>query len=219
MKLVIFDLDGTLVDSLADLAEAVNYALSQFNFPVHPLESFRYFVGNGVPKLIERALPEDNRSQEQIEQTKEIFGTYYNMHCTDKTRPYDGIEKLLADLKRQGIKLAVASNKSDEFARLIVKHFFGDTFDCVSGGKADIPKKPAPDIVFGIMKELGVSAEDTYFIGDSNVDMFTAQNAGIKSIGCLWGFRTKEELVSGGADFIAEKPDDIYKIIEREYRI
>lgn len=213
MKTIIFDLDGTLLDTLADLAASANHTIEKMGYPTHPLESYRYFVGNGVPKLLERCLPEDKRSEENILTARELFSGYYNVHFADKTKPYEGVPELLGSLKKSGVKMAVASNKSDEFTQSIVKKFFGDIFDMVQGGKADVPKKPAPDIAFGIMERLGAVSENTYFAGDSNVDMYTAKNAGLTAIGCLWGFRTKEELVDGGADFLAEKPSDIYDII------
>lgn len=213
MKTIIFDLDGTLLNTLADLADSANFTMKQMGYPAHPLESYRYFVGNGVPKLLERCLPEDKRTEENILAARKLFAEYYNVHYADKTKPYDGVAELLESLKKSGVKMAIASNKSDEFTQLVVKKFFGDIFDIVQGGKADVPKKPAPDIVYGIMERLGAVSENTYFAGDSNVDMYTAKNAGITAIGCLWGFRTKEELVEGGADFLAEKPSDIYDII------
>lgn len=214
MKTIIFDLDGTLLDTLADLAESANYTMKQMGYPAYPIDSFRYFVGNGVPKLLERCLPEDKRTEENIQTARTIFAEYYNIHFVDKTKPYDGVAELLEKLKESRVKMAVASNKSDEFTVSLVKRFFGNAFDMVQGGKADVPKKPAPDIVYGIMEKLGAVPENTYFAGDSNVDMYTAKNAGIKAIGCLWGFRTKEELLEGGADFLAESPLDIYKILE-----
>lgn len=213
MKTIIFDLDGTLLDTLSDLADSANYTMEQMGYPTHPLESYRYFVGNGVPKLLERCLPEDKRTEENIVAAREIFAEYYNVHFADKTKSYDGVVELLESLKKSGVKMAVASNKSDEFAQSIVKRFFGNAFDMVQGGREDVPKKPAPDIAYGIMDKLEAVPEKTYFAGDSNVDMFTAKNAGITAIGCLWGFRTKEELLEGGAKFLAEKPSDIYDII------
>lgn len=214
MKLIIFDLDGTLVDSLADLADSANYTMAQMGYPAHPVESFRYFVGNGVPKLLERCLPEEKRTAENIAAAREIFAGYYNVHYADKTRPYEGIPELLDGLSKSGIKTAVATNKSEEFARIIVDKFFGDRITTVRGGRESVPKKPAPDIVYGIMDSLGAVPENTYFAGDSDVDMYTAKNAGITAIGCLWGFRTKEELISGGAYCLAEKPADVLKILE-----
>ena len=216
MKLVIFDLDGTLLNTLDDLADAANFSMKSMNFPVHPVESFRYFVGNGVPKLIERCLPEGERSPERIEQALKIFSEYYGKHSTDKTQPYEGITELLDALREKGVKIAVASNKTDSFTVELVKKFFGERFDFIRGGLPDVPKKPAPDIVFGIMSALGAEAEHTYFAGDSDVDIMTAKNAGITSIGCLWGFRTKNELVSAGAVHIAESPEEIYDIIVKE---
>ncbi|MDE6763482.1 MAG: HAD family hydrolase [Oscillospiraceae bacterium] len=213
MKTIIFDLDGTLLDTLADLSDSANYTMDKMGYPTYPLESYRYFVGNGVPKLLERCLPEDKRTDENIQAARTIFADYYNVHFADKTKPYEGIFELLECLGKSGVKMAVASNKSDEFTVSLAKRFFGNAFDMVQGGKADVPKKPAPDIVYGIMDSLGAVPENTYFAGDSNVDMYTAKNAGIKAIGCLWGFRTKEELLEGGADFLAEKSSDIYDII------
>lgn len=214
MKTIIFDLDGTLLDTLADLADSANYTMEQMGYPTHPLDSYRYFVGNGVPKLLERCLPENKRTEENIHTARTIFANYYNVHFADKTRPYDGINELLDRLKAAGVKMAVASNKSHEFTVSLVKRFFGNAFNMVQGGKANVPKKPAPDVAYGIMNRLRAVPENTYFAGDSNVDMYTAKNAGIKAIGCLWGFRTKEELLNGGADFLAESPLDIYKILE-----
>lgn len=213
MKTIIFDLDGTLLDTLADLAASANHTMEKMGCPTYPIDSYRYFVGNGVPKLLERCLPEDKRTEENILAARKLFAEYYNVHFADKTKPYDGVAELLESLKKSGVKMAVASNKSDEFTQSIVKKFFGNAFDMVQGGRADVPKKPAPDIAYSIMDKLEAVPENTYFAGDSNVDMFTAKNAGITAIGCLWGFRTKEELLDGGADFLAEKPSDIYDII------
>ena len=213
MKLAIFDLDGTLVDSLGDLADACNNGLKKMGYPVHELEKYRYFVGDGVLKLVERILPEDKRSEENISALKAEFDGYYNVHFADKTHPYDGIVPLLHELSAKGVKLAVASNKPDEFTKSVVKVFFEGKFDMVLGKCPDTEKKPAPDILLKIMDALDVSADETVMIGDTNVDIRTAKNAGVSSIGCLWGFRTMEELEQAGADHIVSSPNEILKYI------
>lgn len=216
MKLIIFDLDGTLLNTLDDLADAANYALTSMGFPVHDVEEYKYFVGNGIPKLIERCLPENERSAEVCEKTREIFDRRYEEHCMDKTRPYDGIPGVIEKLSESGIKLAVASNKADGFTQFLVKNFFGNRFDLVQGSRPGIPRKPSPEIVYEIMSAAGAEKDETVFIGDSGVDIATAGNAGVDHIGCLWGFRTKEELVSAGAVNIAETPEQIIKFIAKE---
>jgi phosphoglycolate phosphatase len=209
-KLVIFDLDGTLVNSLEDLGNACNSALEKFGYPVHPMESFRYFVGDGVPMLIRRALPESERTEENIQRVKEVFDGIYGKNYSVCTRPYEGIVELLQKLKEAGILIAVASNKPDNFTQTIVSAMFGDTFSYVSGKKDGFEKKPNPQIALHIMEKLGVSPKETLFAGDSSVDMQTALNAGCDSIGCVWGFRTLKELEDSGAAYIAYKPEDIY---------
>lgn len=213
MKLAIFDLDGTLVDSLGDLADACNNGLKKFGYPVHELEKYRYFVGDGVLKLVERILPEEKRSEEDIAALKAEFDSYYNVHFADKTHPYEGIVSLLDELSARGVKLAVASNKPDEFTKAVVNVFFEGRFDMVVGKCPDTEKKPAPDILLKIMDALDVSADETVMIGDTNVDIRTAKNAGVRSIGCLWGFRTAEELEAAGADHIVSSPCNILKYI------
>lgn len=212
IKLLIFDLDGTLINSIEDLAFAANYALKMNGFPVHDTDKYYYFVGNGVQKLIERVVPE-NTDKDVIMKVKNDFSDYYNLHYIDKTKPYNGITELIKELKNKGVKIAVASNKPDVFTKIIVSHFFGDSFDFVQGQKDDIPKKPSPEIVYSILNELKISKKDAVFIGDSNVDIFTAKNSGIKSIGCLWGFRTEEELQNAGADYIIAHPNEILYIL------
>lgn len=209
-KLVIFDLDGTLVNSLEDLGNACNSALERFGYPVHPMESFRYFVGDGVPMLIRRALPEKERTDETIAKVKAVFDEIYGRNYNVCTRPYDGITELLDRLKAEGILIAVASNKPDNFTQTIVTSMFGDTFSYVSGKKEGFEKKPDPQIALHIMEKLGVSPEETLFAGDSSVDMQTAHNAGCDCIGCVWGFRTLQELTDNKATYIANSPDDIY---------
>ena len=209
-KLVIFDLDGTLVDSLEDLGNACNSALQSFGYPVHPMESFRYFVGDGVPMLIRRALPESDRTEENISRVKAVFDEIYGKNYNVCTRPYEGIPKLLPRLRAEGILIAVASNKPDNFTQTIVSGMFGDVFSYVSGKKDGFEKKPSPQIALHIMEKLGVSPEETLFAGDSAVYMQTALNAGCDSIGCLWGFRTLKELLDNKAKYIARSPEDIY---------
>ena len=210
-KLVIFDLDGTLVNSLADLGNACNEALVKFGFPTYDIEKYRYFVGDGVPMLIKRAVPADKGTDEVLAKVKAEFDVIYRRTYNRLTRPYDGIVKLVADLKAKGILTAVASNKPDEFTQVIVSDMFeAGTFSYVSGKKDGFEKKPDPGIALHIMEKLGVSPEDTLFAGDSSVDMKTATNAGCDSIGCLWGFRTRDELEENHAVYIAETPADIY---------
>lgn len=212
MKLAIFDLDGTLVNSLADIAEATNYAMRKLGFPEHELSEFNYLVGDGVAKLIERGLPEEN--QDKFSEALKIYNDYYNKNYTVKTYVYDGIEKMLNMLKEKGFELAVASNKTHEFTENVIAHYFSDElFSAVFGKSEENPVKPNPAIIENIIDKLNVSREDTVMIGDTCIDIKTGKNAGIKTIGCLWGFRTLEELVNAGADYIADKPADIVKYL------
>lgn len=209
-SLYLFDLDGTLINSLDDLADACNWMLSQSGFPTHSLDEYRHFVGNGVYKLVERALPESHRTPEEVTAFKAVFDARYEAHCMDKTRPYPGVPELLKALKTGGFRLAVLSNKSDAFVQAIVSGIFGaGFFDAVRGQLDGIPKKPAPDGVWSLLKELSVSRENALFIGDSDVDILTAKNAGLPSAGAVWGFRGREELQKAGADFLVEAPKEI----------
>lgn len=214
IKLLIFDLDGTLINSIDDLADSVNHALTENDFPVHELNKFNMFVGNGVQKLIERALPDNCRDSETILKVKSRFDFYYNQNYCNKTKPYDGINQLLEKIWQNGIMTAVASNKPDNFTKKIVSAFWKDKFTNVYGNREGVAKKPDPECVHIIMNELSVTTEEVIFIGDSNVDIITAKNAGLKSIGCLWGFRTRKELEDSGADFIASHPLDIITYID-----
>ena len=211
-KLVIFDLDGTLLNSLQDLATSTNYALQRHGYPTHELPAFRYFVGNGIDKLLERALPEAERSRENVLKIREDFMAYYAEHKADFTAPYDGICELLKTLKRHQLLLAVASNKYHAATQELIPEYFGEgVFDFVYGQREGIPAKPNPTIVFDIMKEAGVSKEEVLYVGDSGVDMRTAVNSGVTSIGVTWGFRDRKELLANGAQYIADEPYEIMK--------
>ncbi|MBQ8434411.1 MAG: HAD family hydrolase [Oscillospiraceae bacterium] len=212
MKLAIFDLDGTLVNSLEDIANAANYSLEKAGCPVHELENYNYFVGDGLNELIHRILPPDK--QDKFDEVFNIYKDYYNSHYMVKTRAYDGIIQMLERLTENGVSLAVASNKTDVFTQNVVKHYFGEKiFSVVCGRTESRPVKPDPAILRTIMDKLQANPADCFMIGDTNIDIKTGKNAGIKTIGCLWGFRTLEELNEAGADFIAEKPENIVKFI------
>ncbi|MBR6044792.1 MAG: HAD-IA family hydrolase [Ruminococcus sp.] len=210
-KLAIFDLDGTLVNSLGDLADAVNAALAERGYPTHSEDSYRYMVGNGAARLCERALPEGHRSAEDIASLQRRFGEIYHGCCLVRTRPYEGIPELIKRLREAGVRCAVASNKPDSFSKEIVLALLGEgSFDLVMGKREGVPTKPDPEIVYDIMKALGAEKSGTVFIGDSCVDVQTAHNAGLPCIGCLWGFRGEAELRENGCDMLAGSPEEIY---------
>ena len=211
-KAVIFDLDGTLLNTIDDLADAGNYALRDQGFPTHPVEKYKYFVGNGIPKLIERIVPKGS-GNETIEKTHSIFSAYYEAHMRDKTAPYAGITEMLDRLAEKGIKLGVVTNKAHKFAKEIVESYFGSRFDKVFGERTGFPKKPDPINVNKMIEEWGLDKSEVLYAGDSNVDMETAKNAGVKSCGVLWGFRTKEELVESGAVYLAADSEEFYGIV------
>ena len=212
MITAIFDLDGTLADTICDLGDAVNYGLEKLGFPTHDYESYKKMVGNGVKKLCRRALPEDKK--EKTEELLGLFREYYNVHYLDKTCLYDGMKETLEKLSDSGVVLAVATNKPEDVAREIVMELLPDTdFVKVLGGVDYRPSKPDSAILIEIFAALPDVENRVYMIGDSNVDVQTAKNAGIESIGCAWGFRGRAELEAEGADFIAEKPADIADII------
>lgn len=214
IKLVIFDLDGTLINSIMDLADATNYALRECGFTEHPVAKYNYFVGDGVNNLILRAIPEGSRCDAIILKVKNLFSEYYNKHYSDKTYIYEGIIPLLNNLKKKGLKLAVATNKPDQFAKEIITNLFGiGIFDFVQGHKEGIPHKPDPRIIKEAMSFLAVSDKETVMIGDTNVDIKTGKNAGIRTIGCLWGFRDELELKEAGADYIVSNPNEIIDIL------
>lgn len=214
-KLVIFDLDGTLLNTIADLAAATNYALTQFGYPTHPTDAYRFFVGNGINKLFERALPEQERTPENVLRIRSKFVPYYNIHNADLSRPYPGIEELLNLLQQHHLQLAVASNKYQEAtAKLIGQYFPAIHFTAVFGQRDNVPTKPNPQVVNEIIQMAGVSKEEVVYIGDSGVDMQTGCNAGVTTIGACWGFRPKSELEEFHPDLLAEKPEDISHFLQ-----
>lgn len=216
MKLVIFDLDGTLLNTITDLGAATNHALEQCGFPVHAPEAYPMMVGNGVSKLIERALPEDYRDPATIERMWHHFSAYYNEHLTDSTTPYAGIPELLQALTDNGIAIAVASNKYQEATSKLIKHFFGHLpWVAIEGHREGIPVKPDPSIVFRILAEHPTPKASVLYVGDSGVDMQTAGRACVESVGVTWGFRPVSELRAGYADHIIYNPSDILPLALR----
>lgn len=211
-RLVIFDLDGTLLNTLGDLAAAGNHALSQMGYPVHPVDAYRHFVGNGIPKLIHRILPEGH-SDEQHAQCYEIFNGYYSAHKSDRTIPYDGMPELLQRLSEKGIICVVNTNKAHEFSLELVRAAYGDSVREIIGFGIGFPAKPAPDAAFEFMKKYDISPADTLYVGDSNVDMHTAANAGIDGCAVLWGFRDREELSACDPAHIVSSAEELYRVI------
>lgn len=214
IKAVIFDLDGTLVNSLEDLAISTNYALKSFGFPIHETEDYKYFVGDGIPKLIERALPKENRDIKTKKAVLECFLDYYREHYVDKTTVYDGIEELLSLLYAKNIKLAVLSNKAHEMAVTVANKLLPNKFSIVYGKQEGFPTKPDASLTLQLISKLGVDPSECLFVGDSGMDMAAALNAKCFGVGVLWGFRKAEELSLNGAKRIISNPLEIVNIIE-----
>jgi phosphoglycolate phosphatase len=213
-RLAIFDLDGTLLDTIGDLAEACNYMLSLRGLAPHTREEYHKMVGNGILKLVERALPEELRSTEYVMAAREDFLAYYVEHIDCYTRPYDGVREVLHTLQTDGWTLAVASNKFDDGTQRLVSSIFSEVeFKAVYGNRENFPLKPDAALIELIMEECGAVRETTTMIGDSGVDMQTAKNGGVRSIGCTWGFRSREELEQNGADIIVDNPLEILSVI------
>lgn len=211
---VIFDLDGTLLNTINDLGYACNYALDKTGFPTYPIEAYPAKVGNGINNLIRRALPEAERTEENIQRVRAHFVPYYNAHNCDYTRPYEGIPEVLAALKAQGHRLAVASNKYQAATEKIVNHFFPGVFHVILGEREGVPCKPDPQIVFDILERFQPSAisRPTLYIGDNLVDYETAKNANVPFIACSWGFVSRERLEEAGIETIIHDPKEILNL-------
>jgi phosphoglycolate phosphatase len=214
-KLAIFDLDGTLLDTIGDLAEACNYMLSLRGLGVHTCEEYAKMVGNGILNLVKRALPEERRTDEYVAAARQDFLEYYTAHIDHHTRPYEGIQEVLHSLQNDGWVLAVASNKFDEGTKKLVENIFPEiAFKVIYGNREGFPLKPDAALLELIMNECGATPETTFMIGDSGVDIQTAKNSGVRSVGCSWGFRPRTELEEYGADFIVDSPLEILQILE-----
>lgn len=216
-KIVIFDLDGTLLNTIADLATATNQALQHFGYPTHPIEAYRFFVGNGINKLFERALPETERSKENVLRIRSQFIPYYNIHNADLSIPYPGIPELLKALQEKKIHLAVASNKYQSATEKLIAHYFPSIhFDVVLGQREGVPIKPDPTIVNEILHITGITTSDALYVGDSGVDMQTALHAGVDGLGVCWGFRPKTELEAHQPKAIINDPIEILGFLNEE---
>ncbi len=210
-KAVIFDLDGTLLNTLDDLADSTNYALSRFGYPTRTIEEVRQFVGNGVAKLIERAIPE-GKNNPNFEKCLAIFKENYAQNMYNKTAPYNGIIEMLSNLKSKGIKIAVVSNKFDLAVKELCKKYFEGFIDFAAGENEaqGIKKKPAPDTVISVLNEFNFASEDAVYVGDSDVDIMTAKNSKMPCISVTWGFRDEKFLLENGATILINAPSEIY---------
>ncbi|MSR65081.1 MAG: HAD family hydrolase [Verrucomicrobiae bacterium] len=212
IRAVLFDLDGTLADTLADLANATNQALAQLGCPTHPVEAYRCFVGDGAHNLLLRVLPPGQR--DRVEEGVRLMREYYEAHCFDLTRLYPGVSELVAALQKRACPLAVLSNKPHDFTKRVVAHYFQTSpFAIVKGQLPDIPLKPDPTAALRIANELGVPPGEWLYLGDTNTDMRTARAAGMRAVGVLWGFRGREELLESGAEALVARPDEILHLV------
>lgn len=215
IKAVIFDLDGTLLYTLEDLKDSLNFALQKFNYPSKTLDEVRNFVGNGVRLLVERSIPNGEKNPD-LEDVLKIFKTHYAQNMYNKTKPFDGINEMLAELKRKGIHTAVVSNKFDSAVKELCQKYFGNTIEIAIGESENVRKKPAPDSVLKVMEILNCSSDETFYVGDSEVDIQTAKNCNIKCISVSWGYKNRQFLTENGAEIIIDKPEEILQIIQDE---
>lgn len=209
---VIFDLDGTILYTLEDLTDSLNIVLKSRGYPLRTMEEVRGFVGEGYRRLVERGLP-PGKSTEEIDSCTGLFGKVYYENIANKTRPYDGILSLLQELKSLGIRIGVVSNKTDEATKESCRHYFGDYIDIAIGDSPLRKRKPAPDNVYEALEQLGSQKPASIFVGDSNVDVQTAKNAGLTCVGVTWGYRSREILLSEGADYIIDEPAELLSLL------
>ncbi len=209
---VIFDMDGTLLNTLEDLTDSINYTLEKYSYPTKTVAQVCSYVGNGIKLLVERAIPEGAQDP-RFDEIFECFRAHYEIHCEDKTAPYFGVGDLISKLKRDGYKLAIVSNKFDAGIKALVKKFFPD-IEVAIGEREGVRKKPAPDMVKIALDQLGSREETSVYVGDSDVDFLTAKNSDLDCISVLWGFRDREFLTECGATVFAETPDEVYSIIK-----
>ncbi|MFA5251975.1 MAG: HAD family hydrolase [Phycisphaerae bacterium] len=212
---ILFDLDGTLLNTLADLANSMNAVLTRLGFPTHPADSYRYFIGDGVDCLVRRALPKDHRDDETVTKSLAAMRDEYSKHWADNTRPYPGIPELLSSLQRRNIPMTVLSNKPDEFTQITIEKLLPSwSFRIVRGARPSVAIKPDPAAALDIARQLQILPCRFVYLGDTNVDMQTANAAGMYAAGALWGFRTAEELRAGGAKTLVENPKDVIKLFD-----
>ncbi len=215
-SVIIFDLDGTLIDSLEDIANSANNILSLHGFPLHPVNQYKQYIGDGVFKLVERILPADKREKAFIEKFMKAFREDYHKNCDITSTPFNGIMQLLYGLKNKGLRLAVLSNKPDELTRRCIDKMLPvECFDIIRGHLDSRPRKPNPETALEIIKQMGVQPSETVFVGDMDIDIHTALNAGFLPVGVTWGMRTKQQLTDCGAKIIIDNPEELYDIIER----
>jgi phosphoglycolate phosphatase len=213
---VLFDLDGTLLDTVKDLADAMNLALEALGYPVHPVESYKYFVGDGIENEAKRALPPEAADEATVKKCVVLARDNYRRCWMQNTRPYPGIAELLTGLQNRNIQLTIFSNKPDEFTKMMVKQLLSNwRFEIVLGAGTDIPVKPNPLGAIQIAGQLNIPPEQFVYLGDTNTDMQTANSSGMYAVGALWGFRTAKELLDNGAKILVENPVEVLKLFER----
>ena len=215
IKAVLFDLDGTVNDTVTDLAVSVNYALNKNGLPTHPVDAYKLFAGNGMRVMVQRAMPDGQKEGELYEQVVADYAEYYALHSMDNTKPYDDVPELIDEIKKLGYKTAVVTNKPDVQAKPLIAQMLPGKFDVVIGQMDGVPAKPDPAMPLLAMKELGVTPEECVFVGDSGVDILTGLNSGAYPVGVLWGFRGREELLENGAKELISKPLELLDVLKQ----